>query len=242
MAKVDLVMWAHRRHPIQEKLKASVEALTSGDFAYHEMIFPANCHVNQNRAFRTGEARYVCILDEDVQVIQREWIWHLIEVMEKDPKAGIVNCTEVKTLADRDRWIHAFAQEPVVSATQWIPWAPAYVSLFDRERTPDLTWDEQIPGRKGMSDVDISLCVRELGLRCVRHLGVCVYHPDKGDEDARRALETTSKREELDVFPAQHEYMVKKWGRKYLEAVGDASSLMPQRSLHQVPAWFRSEA
>lgn len=238
MAKVDLVMWAHRKHPIQQKLRDSVEALTSGDFAYHEMIFPANCHVNQNRAFRTGSARYVCLLDEDVQIIQKDWIWHLIDAMHQ-PKAGILNCCEVKTLEKRDDWIDTFAHAPVPTVCFEIPWAPAYVSLFDRERTPDLLWDEKIPGRKGMSDVDISLRVRDLGLKCYRHLAVCVYHPDKGDEQQRAALETTSKQEELDCFPAQHEYMVKKWGERYLEAVGNASSLMPQNALIERPSWYR---
>ena len=117
---------------------------------------------------------------------------------------------------------------------------PAYVTLIDRERTPWYIWDERMPGRKGMSDVDASMLIRRHHLRCVRHLGVCVYHPHKGTEAERLAIDTTTKAEELACFAAQQQYMINKWGLDfYRQTVEEASSFMPQAPTFEKPAWFQ---
>jgi hypothetical protein len=238
--KVDIVMWAHRWHPIQQTCRESVDRLTGGDYRYHELIEPGTCHQNMNRAFRTGSARYVCLIDEDIEVLTRDWIWHLIEAMQEDDTIGAINCVEMKDLLERAHWLAAAGEQPLTRHSMEIPWIPAYVTLLDRERTPWYAVDEQIPGRKGMSDLDGSLLLRSRGFRCLRHLGVAVYHPHKGSEDERRAMATTTKAEELDCFPAQQEYMLHKWGKMFLNAVQAANGLVKHEPIYERPSWFCS--
>lgn len=243
MAEVDVVLWAHRKHPIQGTCRESVLRLTSGDYAYHEMIEPGTCHQNMNRAYHTGSARFVCLLDEDVEILNQDWVWHLVKAMRADESIGVLNTLEVKTADERRTWIDSCGLSPLTSLIRTIPWAPAYVTLYDRERTPWLVFDERIPGRKGMSDLDASLQITKgHGLRCRRHMGIAVYHPHKPDEQGRLALGTTTKQEELDCFPAQRQYMVEKWGPAYLEVIKAAAvmSLAPgDRPAYYNPSWFR---
>lgn len=242
MPKVDLVCFAHRPHPMQDRLLQSIKALTTGDYEWHLMIHPAGCSANMNRAYHTGSARYVTLLDEDVEIVTPEWIWHLMAIIENQPDVGVVNCAEVKTLKERDDWIQIAGHAPLTNATRDVPWAPAYVTLYDRERTPWLEFDEEIPGRKGMGDLDASMQLRAHGLRRVRHLGVAVYHPHKGDEAQRIADQTTTKQEELDCFKAQHEYMIEKWGQAYMDVTRESYAMFHEypkvESYHQ-PDWYK---
>lgn len=228
---------------MQDALRRSIEALTTGDYQFHLMIHPASCHVNMNRAYHLGTARYVCLLDEDVEIITPDWIWHLLQVIESDPTVGVVNCAEVKTPTDRENWIRAAGHAPLTNAVRDIPWAPAYVTLYDRERTPWLEFDEEIPGRKGMSDLDACLQLKAHGFRSVRHQGIAVYHPHKGDEEQRRRDQTTTKQEELDCFRAQVEYMTRKWGDAFTEVNREAYGMFhehPKVEPYHVPEWFKA--
>lgn len=243
MALADVVVWAHRPHPLQDLCETSVRATLLNSIAtyqFHRMIHPGGCHENMNRAYQTGTARYVVLLDEDIQFLTKTWLAYLISVIEEDHQVGVVGCSEVKDGPNRDAYYAMTDGEYQASRLELHPWLPAFVMLFDRERTPWLEFDEEIPGRKGMTDVDACLQIRAHGLTCVRDLGVTVYHPHKGDEQQRIADETTTKAEEMACFRDQVAYMEKKWGDVYRNAVVTTSIRYEfKNQVTQIPDWYR---
>lgn len=212
------------------------------EYEFHRMIHPANAHVNMNLAYRTGSARYVCLLDEDVQILTQDWIYHLLRDIASDESIGVVGSAEVKDPIGKQAYLLQTDGEYRSRRISVEPWIPAFVMLFDRERTPWLEFDEDLPGRKGMTDVDACLQLNAHGLCCVRDSGVMVYHPHKGDEASRIRDKTTTKAEEMECFEAQRQYMLRKWGEAYRDAVVKTSIQYELKNqVTQVPEWFKDK-
>ncbi|HYC64390.1 MAG TPA: glycosyltransferase, partial [Reyranellaceae bacterium] len=93
----DVVVWAHREHPLQDLCERAVRAKThKTNYRFHRSIAPTDCHQGMSRALKTGSARYVCLLDEDVEVLTDDWLAHLIRALEQDESLACVNAVEYK--------------------------------------------------------------------------------------------------------------------------------------------------
>jgi len=169
-----------------------------------------------NRVLLRSRSRYTVFLDEDVEILDNDWLDIAICDLKSVSDLGVVGCREIKDEFERALYRHsrnvllATLTEPLAFAT----WVPAYVMVFDRSRCAALAADENIPGAKGMTDVDMCLQIRTHGLRVGIDHRVCVYHPHKRPQD-RGGNGVPTKAEELAWFDAQRAYMTEKWGDMY---------------------------
>ncbi|HYC63835.1 MAG TPA: glycosyltransferase [Reyranellaceae bacterium] len=233
---VTVVTYAHREHWFQERLERSVHAKTTTPYQWHKVIFPAGVHPNMNRALKVSDSRFICLLDEDVEILTHGWLGRLVDAMQRDRRLGLLTTQVFDRQEQRDAYEAALGGPHQTSDyVQPITWAPGYVMLFDRQKTGPIWADEAIPGRHGMSDVDISLEVTSRGLTIGRHTGVYVFHPHKDDNGTRARVGAQSLEEMQAVFPAQLQYMLDKWGADYVAAVFEAEYL--RRCEQQERAW-----
>lgn len=212
----DIAIWTHRWTPLLPRCAESVVAHARGNYNLVIVCEPGTCHQNMNRVLLRSRSRYTVFLDEDVEILDNGWLDVLLSDLHDAPDLGVVGCREIKDEFERALYGHtrnvflATLKEPVAFVT----WVPAYVMVFDRSRCASLSFDEAIPGAKGMTDVDACLQIRKHGLRVGIDNRVCVYHPHKRPQD-RGVNGVPTKAEELAWFEKQRAYMTEKWGAMY---------------------------
>ena len=101
MADLDAAVYAHRRHEMQDVAERSIRETCGLDFEFHLVIEKDTAHANANRALRCGTAQYVCLLDEDIEMLTPNWDMLLVDAIHRDATIGGVNCHEVKTEAEK---------------------------------------------------------------------------------------------------------------------------------------------
>lgn len=207
----EMVMFAHRPHADQVRLAESIARTVPGTFRLTMLREPGTCHVNMQRALEAARARYLFLLDEDVEFLQQGWLPAMLGAA-KGESVGLVGCAEVKDAEGRAR-VLAERPEAADGPVTRPHMVPAYVTLIDTLRCRGLKFDVDMPGLKGFSDTDFCYQVASRGLRVVRQEGVVVYHPWKPERDADRAAAgyTTTKQEQ-EWFHQQVARMDERWG------------------------------
>ena len=134
-----------------------------------------------NQGIRAARAPWVCLLNNDT-VVTSGWLTEMIRVAESDPKIGLVNPTS-NCLGYPDKGLspEEIARRLAKERGRSVPLSTAMGfcllarrALFDR--IGDL--DEQF-GMGNFDDDDLSLRVRQAGLRPVRALAAYVHHEGK---------------------------------------------------------------
>lgn len=216
MTDVSLVVYQHRWSELQVRCLTSIARHTKR-LQYDVIVVQkeGNCAKNMNRGWGRAKAPYVVMLDEDVVILQDEWLETLIDVLRNDPKAGVIGCKETKLLEEADLLEAENTVQPTLLA-EVRSWLPAYVTCYARERVGEfLEFDEAIPGQMGMSDLDACLQITAKGLKCLYHPGVTVYHPARDDDETRLREQRPLTRQQQEWFPEQVSYMNVKWGEHF---------------------------
>ena len=197
-----------------ENLRA-LEYTTQDDFNLHVICAPGTAHENINRCFDAATSNRVVILDDDMQILDPDpdWLSSVMRILDENQNVGQVTPLEIKE--DQSRRLYLADKDAVLGIKAppnfYAPWLPGYMMVFDMERTPDIRADEGIPFPTGMSDLDLSLQVRYAGYDCMACTSFAVWHPWKTDEET--TLRCTKERDD-----AQFQFMLKKWGRFYVDS------------------------
>ncbi|MFH0962963.1 MAG: glycosyltransferase [Planctomycetota bacterium] len=208
----DIAVWTHRWSPLLVRCVESVARRTRGSYNLIVVCEPGNCHRNMNRVLARSRSRYLVFLDEDVEILDDSWLDRLLEDLRDHDGLGVVGCREIKDpfaralYLDRPDLVLAAPPAPL----DFVSWIPAYCMCLDRGRFPTLSFDERIPGDKGMTDVDACLQLRSHGLSVARDNRFAVYHPAKSASERMRCAAR-----EFEWFRAQRDYMTSKWGDLY---------------------------
>jgi hypothetical protein len=222
-ATPEIAIFMARIGPMHHQQLASL-ANTLCDFDLIYRYGPGTAHENINEVIDRSTSRYLCICDDDVEFLDPHWLTTLINVLKEFEEAGMVVPVELKTEETRNIYVkNGWCEEvpkpdfDVMGQT----WLPGYVMLFDRERVPELRSDEDIPGPSGMSDLDLSLQVRSIGMKCALTSRTVVYHPTKPlDKDWRERWSIVQEDDLPELNRQQIMYMADKWGVFFTDAIG----------------------
>lgn len=207
----DVGIFMHRIGIYHEQQLASlVRTLRSFNLVY--VYERGTAHQNINRVLDRSTARYLAICDDDVVFLDERWLDTLIDELRRVKDAGLITPMETKDSAVCKRYQVVSSSGPKV--TYSTSWNAGYVMVLDRERVPNIRADEMIPGRWGMSDLDICLQVRKTH-RVLLTNRTIIYHGKKPDNLVPSSDELIRLHEE------QKEYMVKKWGSVFTDVLGD---------------------
>ena len=207
---ISICVYGHTKHPRVADAFHGIATHTIGSFELVYVEEPGTQPENVNRALSRASGRYVCLHDNDAMPLQRDWLGSLVSTLEKDATIGLVGPIQIQNARILDQWRHEglslvksqFHQDLVDAMN-----IPTMVIVFDRERTPNLSFDEAYPGQINGSDVDFCLQVHYLGFRVVLDTRVIHLHPEKvaaedilydrglaSMEDLRRQCEEQGKR------------------------------------------------
>jgi len=173
-----------------------------------------------NRCLKRSKSRYVCICDDDLEFIDENWLPKLIEVMQQHEDIGMLVPIEFKKPEEVEAW-RSLGSEELQSRHHWVTsvsWAAGYVMLFDRERTPWIHMDENIPGRVQMSDLDMSLQVRDAGYNVAITAATVVHHIPKPQTPEYIEQYGDWGVEQTKFYDEQCAYMEHKWGNFWHES------------------------
>lgn len=231
-----LAIYTHRHHPeflatclgsIGRTVRQSCNTLL--------WLQPASVHKNMADALdAAGDARYFAWVDEDIEFLDVDWLPELLRNLQENPRLGGVSIEQVKDF-DLKCQYEQFAESNPLSTRESnlavVPWLPAHLLLIDRSRVKKARPDVNVPGTKGMSDLDLCLQIRLLdGLDVAINRNVVCYHPHKPADDSwRRAEKNPTWSEEQVIYPQQVAYMVEKWGSDFVSMFTGFNEFMYQR-------------
>lgn len=220
----ELLVYAHREEPEYfGPCFESIARTTPGTVRVLKFINKAGVHENMKLVLDLSTSRYPVYVDEDVQFLDYGWLDVLIQDLKDNPTLGAVATAQVKEYEhkyDYEQWAENNPMESRPNGLEVTKWFPAHVAVIDRARVPLVQADVNIPGIKGMSDLDFCLQIRKAGYDVGIDRRVVVYHPHKlSDENERLKLANPTLADEQLVFPQQVLYMWKKWGTMYSELV-----------------------
>lgn len=124
-----------------------------------------------NRAWREVETEYLCLLHNDTEMLEPEWLARLLAVLH-EPGMGMSGLYGVKRVRRNGRFVgrtivHSFAEGPTVRP----PWEEVAVidavcMCLSRELMESLGGLDEAYGFYHGYDKDLSFAVRETGHRC----------------------------------------------------------------------------
>lgn len=219
----DVCIFQARIGPVHPQQLASL-AKTKCDFNLIYRYGPGTAHANINHCLDRCTSRYVVICDDDVEFLDESWLTTLINVLKENEEVGQVVPVEIKSQATRDAYVqNGWCDECKKPEYDLLScsWLPGYVMAFDMTRTPDIRADEKIPGPSGMSDLDLSLQVREAGYKCLFTTRTVVFHGVKPlDVDWRMRWDIVQETELPALHQQQVAYMDSKWGPFFRDSIG----------------------
>ncbi len=203
-----IAIYAHRFSDLQVRAIESIARNTEQSYNLLIVCEPGTAHENMNRVFDRCSTRYLIFADEDIEILQRNWLDLMLETLTEHDDVGIVGVREIKRPEQRAGFInyewHGGNHLDVAS------WVPAYLMGFDMERCGDIRADEKIPGLFQMTDVDLCYSVRSRGLKVVVDNRIIVYHPLKMPEEIVK-YRSPSIEEMKSWYEPQRQYMISKW-------------------------------
>lgn len=161
-----------------------------------------------NQGIRAASAPWVCLLNNDT-VVASGWLEEMLQVAQSDPKIGLVNPTsnclgydaqgaEPETIV---RKLAPLSGQVAPLATALGFCLLARRELFDRIGL----LDEQF-GMGNFDDDDLTLRVRQAGLKAVRALAAYVHHEEKASFKRLPGAEK--------AFAENRKRFEQKWGRR----------------------------
>ena len=154
-------------NPWFARLSASLEAKSTG--------IPADLLIEEGeeltkvekriRLFRRSSARYLCIIEDDAEILHDGWLWNMICRMSAFPNVAIMNPGE--TLLPNDQVTEA----SLTDRTQEVAYCVGFCMVIDRESgiEPDVRVQT-------LDDLWLSLAARAKGWRCARTEASIVRH------------------------------------------------------------------
>lgn len=214
----EIVCFSHRFHKDYfSTLLRSIAETVTGTYRILMSVAPGRCLESQNRALRQSVGRYIFICDEDIEFLDSGWMDILIRDLDENPRLAIVGAGQLKTEGERFDYTNGI-WNPARVGLVVKPWQPCHLWAIDRAKIPDVCNDDSLPGVKGMHDAELCFQVRDLGFEIASDDRVVVYHPHKQmSDESRQDLQNPTLSEELDVYPRQILFMVKKWPQYYQE-------------------------
>jgi hypothetical protein len=198
---LDVATYSHRHSHWQIQAAESVARYTKQSYRFIQICEPGSAHVNLNRVLEQSTAPYLVILDEDASLVSEIWLSCFLQTIAR-PDVGLVGAFQKRSTY----------QEPPDLETHVVPWTPGYFMGIDRQKFPELRFDEAIPGANGMTDVDFCLQIRERELQIVQDYRIQVYHPQRDEDEIRAVEERPTIKQQAIWYHDQMEYMRHKWG------------------------------
>ena len=134
-----------------------------------------------NRAWRLAETDYVCVLHNDTELVEPEWLARLVAAL-AEPGAGLAGLYGVKRLRRSGRYVgrtivHSLAEGPTVRP----PWEEVAVvdsvcMCLPRALLEEVGGFDEGYGFYHGLDRDLSFAVRERGRRCLVVRAPFVHH------------------------------------------------------------------
>lgn len=225
---VDIIYYCHTRPEYLDHHISELERLTpKGTYNLKVIEQPGSAHENLDRALKAISTRRAVVMDDDCCVLDADWLEIIMSVFDNHALCGQVTAIEVKCAEDRDWYLNGGRQ--VLAADDKIPdafralWLPGYLCAVDLSRTGPLEADVNVPGGPtGMSDLLLSLSIRELGWECWVSTRTCVQHLWK--DSAAETLRRTQTRDAEQIA-----YATKKYGRFFLEAASTQMGVLLSR-------------
>jgi len=185
-----------------------------------------------NQGLKASRAAFACLLNNDV-VVTDGWLAGLLRVAKLREDIGIVNPTWTQDLASVDRQAEArakSARDHFMETNDCM----GFCFLIARKVVEKIGLLDECYGRGGREDSDY--CKRAIyeGFRCVRALGVLVFHKENTTFDLIPHWRKERKANE-DLFE-------KRWGRRLHAAVlleGSACDRQAQEFLKEIVVFAR---
>ena len=171
-----------------------------------------------NRAWRLAETDYVCVLHNDTELVEPEWLARLVAAL-AEPGAGLAGLYGVKRLRRSGRYVgrtivHSLAEGPTVRP----PWEEVAVvdsvcMCLPRALLEEVGGFDEGYGFYHGLDRDLSFAVRERGRRCLVVRAPFVHH---GGGTRAREFSAHPERERRDLA-ARREVLARfrtKWNHR----------------------------
>ena len=154
-------------NPWFARLSASLEARSTG--------IPADLLIEEGeeltktekrvRLFRRSSAKYLCIVEDDAEILHDGWLWNMVCRMSAFPNLAIMNPGETMLAADQ------MTEASLVDRTQEVAYCVGFCMVIDRESgiEPDVRVQT-------LDDLWLSLAARAKGWRCGRTEASIVRH------------------------------------------------------------------
>lgn len=193
---------------------ASLAAKTRMSFNLIYVFEDATAHENINKVLARGTSRWLVLMDNDVEIVTDLWLEKLLEIITRYDDLALVNPLEIKDQSDLEQYLASDASKDIGRRELLITtWNPAYTMMIDRSKLDGLQADEKIPGRLGMTDVDLCLQIQAQGFKVAKTPEVIVFHPWKPhDPKSRIDMDSPTEDELPELHKQQVSYMRKKWG------------------------------
>ena len=185
--------------------------------------FVVNDHNNSvirslNRAWRYAETEFVCLLHNDTEMIDPEWLTKLLTPF-RQPDVGMTGLYGVKRLRRNSRFVgrtivHSLAEAPTVRP----PWEEVAVVdcvclCLRRELIESLGGLDEAYGFYHGYDKDLSFAIRERGLRCLV-VHAPFYHRGGGTRTREFTRDPERERRDIVLRDVAIERLLQKWGHR----------------------------
>jgi len=217
----EILMFMKQVKPWYTKMLASVAATCQHPFTIHiQYDTEATAFKACNDAIKRSTSRYVCICDDDVEFLEVNWLLELVSLLKRFDNLACVVPYEIKNETDLARF-HEVGRKNYLGHSDrliFLTWVAGYVSLFDREKVPHIYCDEGLPGKYGMSDMDLCLQVRDAGYDVGLTTSTIVAHLLKPLDPAFRDKYGIAQEGDTTMHEQHVNYMASKWGQMFLES------------------------
>lgn len=171
-----------------------------------------------NRAWRLSETEFVCILHNDTEMLEPDWLTRLLRPL-ADPGIGITGLYGIKRLRRDGRFVgrtivHSLAEGPTVRPEgEEVAVIDSVVMCLPRRLMEEVGGFDEGYGFYHGLDRDLSFAVRERGRRCVTVRAPFLHH---GGATRTRdfAARPDRERADLDLRRAVLERFVGKYGHR----------------------------
>ncbi len=171
-----------------------------------------------NRAWRDVETEFLCLLHNDTEMLEPEWLARLLAAL-AEPDVGISGLYGVKRLRKDGRFVgrtivHSLAGGPTVRP----PWEEVAVidavcMCLSRELMDSVGGLDGSYGFYHGYDKDLSFAVRETGRKCLV-VHAPFHHRGGGTRTRAFARDPERERRDLSLRKVAADRFVAKWGRR----------------------------
>ncbi len=216
----EILMFMRQVRPWYRTMLSTIAETCKHPFTLHVQYDDSTAFKACNDVIKRSTSRYICICDDDVEFIEDNWLLTLIKFLKEHEEFGCIVPYELKTREDIETLKRVGREQFFATVFRYATcnWVAGYVSLFDRERVPHIYCDEGLPGRYGMSDVDLSLQVRDAGFLVGVTTDATVAHLyKKGDPTILQSF-GVHMNYDIEMHNKHVEYMTQKWGKFYTDS------------------------